>query len=240
MDQLKFSLGPYELFSSILAGAPQLLCLLLLYRPISGMAELLPIIKDNSSFSIAATIILSCYLLGSLSSGITWNYFLFLCWLFGVDYSYFGKVVLQKMAEIKSNPERMSAESLDFEERLAVLLLKKIGSIEALGMLDARLIPYLRLHSLPTISVVETYLAQHIMLRALSFGFLLLTIVLAINIFRVPVFRFEQILMLLGAFLISLLAFRRSISFRKWRYREILLTFYHLASGEKQKGAEPA
>ena len=75
--------------------------------------------------------------------------------------------------------------------------------------------------------------AQHIMHRGLSFGFLLLALTLVANIFRTPSISFEQIMLPLISLVLSLAAFRRAVSFRRWRYREILLSFYHLAVGEQ-------
>jgi len=59
MDQPKFSIGPYELFSSIIAGAPLLLTGILIYQPISGARELILNIKGASSLPIAVALILS-------------------------------------------------------------------------------------------------------------------------------------------------------------------------------------
>jgi len=234
MDQPKFSIGPYELFSSIIAGVPLLLTVILIYQPISGARDLIASIKDASSFPVAAALILSAYMLGGLSSYVTWRYFLLLCRVFKMDYSYLGDTVLKKMAKIKPDLDKMNIESLEFEDRLAALLLKKVGLIENLNHLDARLATYLRLYAPPTVLVAESYLAQHIMYRGLSFGFLLLALTLVANIFRAPSISFEQITLPFISLVLCLAAFRRAVSFRSWRYREILLSFYHLAIGGQQ------
>lgn len=237
MDQLKFSLGPFELFSSILAGAPLLLGVYLIYRPINGMRELITILKDNSSFSLAVGVVLACYLLGSLTQGISWRYFLYITKIFRIDYGDNGRRALRKMEELKADLNNLIVDALGFEDRLAALLLKKIGSIQRLSVLDSRLISYVRLHSLPTAAVAESYLAQHIMFRALSFGFLLFAPVLAVNAYRTPNFTKEEILLPCVSLLISVAAFQRAVSFRRWRYRELLHTFYFLASGDQQKNS---
>jgi hypothetical protein len=103
MDQPKFSIGPYELFSSIIAGVPLLLAGVLIYRPISGVRDLIPTIKDTSSIPVAVTFILIVYILGGLSSFATWRYFLLLCRIFKMDYSYLGTTILKKM--VKINPD---------------------------------------------------------------------------------------------------------------------------------------
>ena len=234
MDQPKFSIGPYELFSSIIAGVPLLLTGILIYQPISGARDLTLTIKDASSFPVAAALILSAYILGGISSFVTWRYFVLLCRVFKMDYSYLGNLVLEKMAKIKPNLDKAHIESLEFEERLAALLLKKVGFIQNLNHMDARLATYLRLYALPTSLVAESYLAQHIMYRGLSFGFLLLSLALVANIFRTPSVSFEQITLPFISFILCLASFRRAVSFRRWRYREILLSFYHLAIVEQR------
>ncbi len=145
-----------------------------------------------------------------------------------------GTMVLHKMAKMKPDLDKARIESLDFEDRLAVLLLKKIGSIENLSHLDARLASYLRIYAHQTILVAESYSAQHIMYRGLSFGFLLLALALAGNVFRMPSITLEQIMLPFISLVLCLAAFRRAVSFRRWRYREILLSFYHMAMGEQQ------
>lgn len=235
MDQPKFSIGPYELFSSIIAGAPLLLTVILIYQPISGARELTVAIRGASSLPVAVALILSAYMLGGLSSFVTWRYFLLLCRVFKIDYSYFGTMVLKKMAKIKPDLDKARIESMDFEDRLAVLLLKKVGLVENLNHLDARLASYLRLYAHQTILVAESYSAQHIMYRGLSFGFLLLALALVANVFRMPSISLEQIMLPFISLVLCLAAFRKAVSFRRWRYREILLSFYHLAIGEQQK-----
>jgi hypothetical protein len=234
MDQPKFSIGPYELFSSIIAGAPLILTGILIYQPISGARELILNIKGASSLPVAVALILSAYIVGGLSSFVTWRYFLLLCRVFKTDYSYFGTTVLNKMAKIKPDLDKARIESLDFEDRLAVLLLKKVGPIEKLNHLDAQVASYLRLYAHQTILVAESYSAQHIMYRGLSFGFLLLALALVGNVFRMPSISFEQIMLPFISFVLCLAAFRRAVSFRRWRYREILLSFYHMTIGEQQ------
>ncbi len=229
MDQPKFSIGPYELFSSIIAGIPLLLTAALIYRPISGVRDLILSIKDTSSLPIAITFILTTYILGGLTSFANWRYFLLLCRAFKMDYSHMGNKVIEKMAKIKPDLDKLNIESLEFEDRLCVLLLKKVGLIESLDHLDARLTPYLRLYALPSALIAESYMALHIMYRGLSFGFLTLALALVANLFRAPSVSFELIMLPIISLVLCLAAFRRAVSFRRWRYREILFSFYHLA-----------
>jgi hypothetical protein len=45
---------------------------------------------------------------------------------------------------------------------------------------------------------------------------------------------FELIMLPFISLVLCLAAFRKAVSFRRWRYREILLSFYHMAIGEQQ------
>src|SRR4030095_2363199 len=108
MDQPKFSIGPYELFSSIIAGVPLLLAGVLIYRPISGVRDLIPTIKDTASIPVAVTFILIVYILGGLSSFATWRYFLLLCRIFKMDYSYLGTTILKKMMKINPDLDKVT------------------------------------------------------------------------------------------------------------------------------------
>ena len=233
MDQFKFSIGPFELFSSTMAGTPILFAIFLLYQPIVSLRDVIPVIRNNSIISIFVSLVIISYLLGGLCTVITWRYFLYICKIFKIDYSYLGMRIIEKMKKTKEVPTDLRIEGLDFEDRLIYLLIQKIGPVKRLSLLDARLISYLRLHSLQTVSIAESHLAFHIMYRTLSFGFLLLTFVLFTNIFRTAIFTFEQITLPIFSIVLSLAAFRMAVSFRKWRNREIVLCFYHLANGER-------
>src|SRR5262245_34068356 len=147
MDQFKFSIGPFELFSSTLAGTPILFAIFLLYQPIVSLRNIIPMIRDNSMISIFVTLVIISYLLGGLCTVITWRYFLYICKIFKIDYSYLGMRIIEKMKKTKEVPTDLRIEALDFEDRLIYLLIQKIGPVKRLSLLDARLISYLRLHS---------------------------------------------------------------------------------------------
>jgi len=232
MDQFKFSIGPFELFSSTMAGTPILFAIFLLYQPIASLRDIIPVIRANSMISIFVSLVIISYLLGGLCSAVTWRYFLYICKIFKIDYSYLGMRILEKMKKIEKVPPDLRLEALDFEDRLIYLLIQKIGFVKRLSLLDARLISYLRLHSMQTVSIAESHLAIHIMYRTLSFGFLLLSFVLLINIFRTDNLTLELITLPIFSIVLSVAAFRMAVSFRKWRNREIVLCFYHLANGE--------
>ncbi|MEM9088925.1 MAG: hypothetical protein AAGC93_09295, partial [Cyanobacteria bacterium P01_F01_bin.53] len=174
MNQLKFSLGPFELFASIIGGIPLLFAGFLLYHPVSGLHELVPIVQHNSSLAIAPAVLFMSYILGGTLQGITWSYFKALCKLFKQNFLYFGNQLQDKNKQLLSQVPA-NLPTLDFEDRLVLLVREKIGMPSKSSWLDTRLAAYLREHGKQaTLSVAELHLATHIMYRTWSFGFCLL------------------------------------------------------------------
>jgi hypothetical protein len=192
MEQFKYSLGPYELFSSIIGGVPILLASLILYNPIESLRDVVPIIKNNSSISIAVTFVLLSYILGGLTGRISWFYFLFLCKMLKKDYHYFGDLILRKKEKLENICGEIDINSLPFEERLTLFLIRKIGIPEKFDRIDERLMIYLRGRNAQSVSIADSYRATHIMYRGLSLGFLIMTAVLVINVLRVPLVTSNQ------------------------------------------------
>ena len=126
--------------------------------------------------------------------------------------------------------EIQAPSGLEFEDKLVLLLREKVGIPKNLDWLNARLTAYLKERSSQAFITAESYLANHIMYRNMSFGFLLLPIVLLFNLLRTQSFAFEQLVLVLVFPLISYMTFFRSLSFKKWHNREILLGFYFSAS----------
>lgn len=232
MEQLKFSIGPYELFSSIIAGVPLSLAAFILYYPISSLRDLIPTIKNNSSFSILITLVMISYIIGGIQQGFTWQYFKITCNLLKKDYGHIGTSVMEKLGNMTRDEEQTNVGPLSFEGQVAALLVKKIGTPDTIAQIDERLMPYIRKRDFANASAAESYLAIHIMYRNLSFGFLVLTLVLVINIFRVQAHNFEQYLLPLLCAVASYVSLSRSVAFRRWRFREIILSFYYLANEE--------
>jgi hypothetical protein len=234
MEQLKFSIGPYELFSSVIAGIPLLLAGFMLYHPISSLRDLVPIIVANSSWSIFLTLGLLSYILSGMVQGVTWRFFKALCRVFKVDYGHIGNVVIDRMNRMARDQGKHPAEIVpkEFEDRLALLLLNRIGDPKKLSSVDERLMPYVRKYDSQSAAVAESYMAIHIMYRNLSFGFLVLALAFVVNFFRIKGNIFEQSALPLLCLASSYLSIERSAAFKGWRLREILLSFYHLAAIE--------
>ena len=55
MEQLKNSLGPYELFAAIIGGSPFILAGILIYHPVESLAELVPVIQGSGTVAISLT-----------------------------------------------------------------------------------------------------------------------------------------------------------------------------------------
>lgn len=235
MNQLKFSLGPFELFASIIGGIPLLLASFLLYHPVSSLHELVPIAQRSSSLAIAPAILFVSYLLGATFQGITWNYFKALCKIFKRSYLYFGSRLQDKNKQLLSQVSS-TLPTLDFEDRLVLLVREKIGMPPQDSWLDTRLTAYLREHEKQaTLSVAERYIATHIMYRTWSFGFCLLSGVLVLNLCRVPIRPLELWLLPIGALIFSYLTFSQALQFKRWNNRELLLGFYFAASAQGVK-----
>jgi hypothetical protein len=233
MDLFKFALGPYEFFASIIGGVPILLATFLLYNPVISLQEL--IVQISASFSIQLLIALSLcsYLLGGLTQGITWKYFLVLCDLFDKDFEYFGKnFITNKNKELAAMDQQSTPKTLEFEDKLVLLLREKIGIPNPISWIYPRLCSYLKEHNRPSIVTADLYQATHIMYRNISFCLLLVGLSLFVNLLRVRLFSFEQLLILLAAVVLAYVAFVRSVSFKRWYTREVLLGFYFAVCNE--------
>ena len=235
MEQFKFALGPYELFASIVGGFPLTLAICLAYNPTTSLQDIISIIQGNFSTQIAIAFIFFSYILGGLVQGITWKYFLILCQIFRQDYRYFGNMIEDKNKSIKDIDETTDVKTLDFEDKLILLLREKIGIPKKISWMSARLTSYLKEHNRPSLITAESFQANHIMYRNISFGSLILSITILVNLFKVGQFSFYSLSFIILSIGLSLIAFLRSISFKKWHEREILLGFYFAAIDDKQR-----
>ena len=234
MEQLKFTLGPYEFFASIVGGSPLVLAIFLIYNPSNNLQDMFLTIKNNLSIPVVFLVVFFSYILGGSIQGITWRYFLFLCNFFHFNYSYLGNVILEKSALLPQINEVQEHSILEFEDKLVLMLREKVGIPQNIRWLDARLAAYLKERSSQAVITAESQQANHIMYRNISFGFLLLPIVLLINIFRTQSFTFEYPVLILIFVLISYVTFFRLLSFKKWYNRELLLGFYFSTCNERQ------
>lgn len=236
MEQLKYSLGPFELFAAIVGGSPFVLALFLIYNPVASLTDLVPVIQGSGNIAIALTLLFLSYIIGGTIQGLSWKYFLCLCKLFKCDYTYFGtQLTDREQALQKVNPDRPC--SLEFEDRLVLQLREKIGIPKKLSWMDSRLKAYLRERNSPSVAAAETLIASHIMYRNLSLGCLLLLIVSLVNAIRLSSLELLLIAPLIGY--IAYLMFLRAVSFKKWQNRTLLLGFYFAATQAAGAEASP-
>ena len=256
MDQFKFSLGPFELFASIIGGIPLCLAGYFFYRPVSSLQELVRFIQENSSITNALLVLSVSYILSSTFRGLTWRYFKWLSQRLNHNYRYFGDFISKKQRQLQSaNPsvdematEWMTAEGvsveekamvakpldaakpIDFEYRLVFLLQENIGIPPKIHWIDTRIEAYLREHNKQaTLNSAELYLATHIMYRTWSFGFGLLSFALLLNPFRAAHHSFGLWILPLLSLAFAYLNYSMALSFKRWHNRELLLGFYFAA-----------
>ena len=229
MEQLKNSLGPYELFAAIIGGSPFILAGILIYHPVESLAELVPVIQGSGTVAIALTNLLLSYIIGGTLQGLTWRYFLLLCRLFNKDYLYFGNQLVERDRALtqQAPPDK---SSLEFEDRLVLQLRQKIGIPKKLDWMNSRLRSYLRERNSPSVAASDTLIASHIMYRNLSLGCLVLCLVSFVNAIRLGALEPLMLIPILGYG--AYLMFWQSVSFKKWQNRELILGFYFAATKE--------
>jgi hypothetical protein len=169
------------------------------------------------------------YILGGSMQGITWKYFLFICKLFRLEYSYFDNMISEQNAQFAQLSKIPAPSGLDFEDKLVILLRENVGIPKNMDWLNSRLTAYLKARASQAVVSADSYMANHIMYRNMSFGFLILPIVVSFNLLRTRLFMLDQLALILLFLLISHLTFFRSVSFKKWNGRELLLGFYFSA-----------
>ena len=173
------------------------------------------------------------YLLGGLAQGVTWTFFLALCNLFHRRLDYFPAEIL--LSRDESQPELahdIDPKTLEFENRLRLLLHDKVGIPKKMNHLYSRVCSYLKENNRPSLITADLYQATHIMYRNISFGLVILSGVFLVNILRVGAASFEQLALFFGALVLSYIAFMRAVSFKRWHSREVLLGFYFAACGD--------
>lgn len=234
MDLFKFALGPYEFFAAILGGVPLVLAIFLLYNPALSMQDFAGLIQTSVSLQVVIALAFVSYLLGGLAQGVTWKFFLALCNLFDRDLHYFPtEVLLGRNEWLQGLAKDTDPKTLDFESRLVLLLHEKVGMPKKMNHLYSRVCAYLKENNRPSLITADLYQATHIMYRNISFGLLILSGVFLVNILRIGVASFEQVALFFGALALSYIAFIRSVSFKRWHSREVLLGFYFAACAER-------
>ncbi|MBW4483358.1 MAG: hypothetical protein KME14_12520 [Tildeniella torsiva UHER 1998/13D] len=233
MDLFKFALGPYEFFAAILGGVPLVLAIFLLYNPAMGVQEFSGLVQTGFSLQVLIALAFASYLLGGLAQSVTWTFFLALCNLFDRDLHYFpAEILLERGEWLQGLAQDVDPKTLDFESRLLLLLQDKVGMPTKMNHLYSRVCSYLKENNRPSLITADLYQATHIMYRNLSFGLLILSGVFLVNILRIGAASFEQVALFFGTLALSYIAFIRSVSFKRWHSREVLLGFYFAACGD--------
>lgn len=239
MDQLKNSLGPFELFAAIIGGSPFILAGFLVYNPVDSLADLATVVQTigagGGALAIALTILLLSYIIGGAIQGLSWLYFLRLCKLFKKNYELFSMEIRDRERALQTMNFEQPYD-LEFEDRLALQVRKKVGIPKNLSWLDSRLKVYLRENNSPSLAAAERMIASHIMYRSLSLGCLILSGVSLINAIRLgalePLFTIPLLVYL------AYLIFLRAVSFKKWQNRELILGFYFAVTKETESDAD--
>ncbi|MCL1492076.1 MAG: hypothetical protein M1G31_15185 [Pseudanabaena sp. Salubria-1] len=81
----------------------------------------------------------------------------------------------EKNKSIKDIDKITDVKTLDFEDKLILLLREKIGIPKKISWMNARLTSYLKEHNRPSLITAESFQATHIMYRNISFGSLILS-----------------------------------------------------------------
>ena len=236
MEQLKYSLGPFELFAAIVGGSPFVLAGFLIYNPVDSFADLVPVIQNNGTVAIALTLLFLSYIIGGTIQGLSWQYFLLLCRLLKRNYFYFGNQLIERSQSL-SQHKHNDSRNLEFEDRLVLKLQEEVGIPKKINWMDNRLKAYLRERNSPAVGAADTYVASHIMYRNLSLGCLFLCGVSFIGSIRAMSLELLMVTPLIGY--LAYLMFLRSVSFKKWQNRTLILGFYFAATRDSSAKETP-
>ncbi|MEM6253982.1 MAG: hypothetical protein AAF821_13770 [Cyanobacteria bacterium P01_D01_bin.156] len=230
MEQLKYTLGPFELFAAIIGGSPFVVAGILLHYPVKHLGELVPLIQQSSSVAIALTALFLSYIAGGTVQSISWPYFVRLCRLFNKNFLFLGDELIRRNQTLPQQNISDGMNNLVFEDRLVLQLRKHIGIPKKLSWMDGRLMAYLRENNSPSMVTAEGFVASHIMYRNLSLGCLLLCLVSLVNGVRLgsPAPLLLIPILLYAAYLM----FRQAVNFKLWQNRELLLGFYFASTKE--------
>ncbi len=236
MDQFKFSLGPYELFSSIISGIPLLAAIYLRFLgDLSVESEPLSWMGDVSFTTVVIVAVLS-YFTGAIMSGFSFKYFKLLSRIVKRDYRKTERTLLQELNTHEASSSSCNDEH--FESRLAYLVRKQLGDTPYRWVCP-RLMPYLRKHAPHLGAHADQLMAQKTMLRNISFGFFVLAITLLIKVLVFDYTYVQIYIVSLICFYVAFFSFKRALTFRGWWARDILYSFYHVAY-EQEAGLSDA
>lgn len=229
MEQLKFALGPYELFASVLGGLPLSIALLITFGSGSTLQNAITLFQSGLSIQTVILGAVASYLIGGLFQGITWRFFLLLCRLSKRVPYYFDENAIRQW-RVAPQPSALS-EPPTFEHRLVALLDKHMGIPPRLSWLDARLQSYLKENNRPSAVTADMFQASHIMYRNLCFGLVAIALTLPTLLVRSQISPLGALGGVMGALGLAYVAFYRALSFKRWHQRELILGFYFAVTG---------
>lgn len=228
MDQLKFSLGPHEIFSMFFSGIPLMLSIYILMTPANELSKVNLNVLNNISLTSFLGIIIASSILGGLISGITWIYFKVISRVFRVDYSKLEKKLLENFDTINIIINKEDFLKLNYNDRLTYMIKHHIGAGSKFPWANFRLLPYVRKVGGSIIDTIDYQIATHLMYRNLSFGFLLVSVTSIIRLLTTPSIFFIYLSIASIALILSIVAFLRAIVHRQWWVRDGLNGFYNV------------
>lgn len=227
MDQFKYSVGPFEVFSGFASGLPFLLVIYIGNIGKFDFGDFTTDVLMNTSISKLILIALISYLVGGLVSGISYRYFKLAGRLFKKDYLHLEKVILEDWNKPFKELSSEEFKDLDFQKRLVYLIKKRFGQPK-LSLVNDYILPYLRQHSAANAVKSESFIALNIMYRNLSLGFLFLSVTFLYLVFKESEFLNINILYFFASLLLAILTLLRAYTFRNWWTRETLLSFHNI------------
>lgn len=231
MQQAKVLITPYEFFSSALGGLTIVMAIILMYANITDFPSLYVLMKTSISIKDIMVIFVTSYLLGGLTAGVTFRIYNFIRKMFKMNNKYY-EIHINDIKTFDEGNKTLSEQDfmkLQHLERLSYLLSKKVNNVNGFYKSIISVIPYIRKQDILSARSIDHHMAQHIMYRGLSFGFVSMAGVVTFKIFKLNAFSFDSITFLFVILLASVASFTKSHNFIKWHRREILNSFYQIA-----------
>lgn len=231
MQQARILITPYELFSSAFGGVTIVMAIILMYSDITDFPSLYELMKTSITIKDIIVMFIASYLLGGLTAGITFRIYNFVRKIFKMNNKYYEINIsnIQKFHEDLKVLSKQEFMQLQYLERLSYLLSKKVNNINSFYKSIISVIPYIRKQDLLSARSIDHHMAQHIMYRGISFGFILMAGVIAFKIYQLEVMSVDSIIFLFVILLGSVASFTKSHNFIRWHRREILNSFYQIA-----------
>jgi hypothetical protein len=236
MNNFKYNLGPFEIFSNLLSGLFLMAGLCIIILPKSDFQELFSLFQSISVMPNLIVIIITGYIVGAGIGGFSYKYLKIACKIFRCDYISMENHLLKDINENQNKLTLTEFLELSFEKRLSYLVNQHV-TFPKLSHVNDYLLPFLREKCENVAIKSETFIASSIMYRNLSLGFL----VTAIGLISCIIFSEAELFTFLITTAVcigfAILLFFRSLKFKEWWSREILLGFYYKNLEEIQQSS---